>query len=187
MASEAPLEKTDAGLAPGGEGWFVVNARDARWRERPGQGFSLALTGSTDYEAETFFTKLGVNLAILGPGEPISIYHWENEQEGLLVLYGEAVLLVEGEERPLKQWDYFHSPPGCKHTIVGAGNGPCAVLAVGSRQFMATDDWGGYSADPLAERYGVSPAADTSDSVAAYARFGETTFTRYRDGWLPEE
>jgi len=187
MAPEAQLVDTDAGLAPGGTGWFVVNARDARWRERPGRGFSLALTGSTDYEAETFFTQLGVNIAVLGPGEPIAMYHWENDQEGLLILYGEALLLVEGEERTLKQWDYFHSPPGAKHTIIGAGNGPCAVLAVGSRQFMATDDWGAYSADEIAQRHGVSPKQDTSESGGDDTRYGETTFTRYREGWLPEE
>ena len=187
MVPEAPLEQTDEGLAPVGEGWFVMNAREARWRERPGRGFSLALTGSTDYEAETFFTKLGVNLSILNPGEPIGIYHWETDQEGFLVLYGEALLLVEGEERTLRQWDYMHCPPGTKHTIIGAGDGPCAVLLMGSRQFMATDEWGGYSVDPLAQRHGVAPEGETPDFEAAHARFGATTFTRYREGWLPEE
>jgi uncharacterized cupin superfamily protein len=187
MVPEAPLEQTDAGLAPTGEGWFVVNARDARWRERPGRGFSLALTGSTDFEAETFFKQLGVNLAILSPGEPISIYHWETDQEGFLVLYGEALLLVEGQERTLRQWDYVHSPPGTNHAVIGAGDGPCAVLALGSRQFMATDEWGGYSTDELARRHGVGAEEDTPDPEAAYARFRETTFTPYREGWLPDE
>src|SRR4051794_6060610 len=128
MAPEAPLEETDAGLAPGGEGWFVMNARDARWRERPGRGHMVAFTGFTDEEAETLFPQLGVNLAVLEPGEPIGMYHWETDQEGFLILYGEALLLVEGEERPLKRWDYFHCPAGVKHMILGAGNGPCAVL-----------------------------------------------------------
>jgi glyoxylate utilization-related uncharacterized protein len=27
------------------------------------------------------------------------------------VLYGEALLLVEGQERPLRQWDFVHCPP----------------------------------------------------------------------------
>ena len=187
MVPEAPLEQTDDGLAPAGEGWFVMNARDARWREKPGRGFNLALTGSTDYEAETFFTQLGVNLAVLNPGEPIAMYHWEADQEGFLMLYGEALLLVEGEERALRQWDYVHCPPGTNHTILGAGDGPCAVLALGSRQFMASDDWGGYAADELAQKHGVGVEADTPDPDLAYARFADPTFTRYREGWLPGE
>ena len=28
---EAPLEDSGAGLAPTGEGWFVVNVRDTKW------------------------------------------------------------------------------------------------------------------------------------------------------------
>jgi uncharacterized cupin superfamily protein len=187
MASEAPLEQTDEGLKPTGEGWFVVNARDARWRKKPGRGYSLALTGSTDHEAETFFPQLGVNIAVLAPGEPLSLYHWENETEGFLVLYGEALLGIEGEERPLRQWDFVHCPPRTKHVIVGAGDAPCAILAVGTREFMGRDDWGGYSADPLADRYGIGLEEDSDDAEDAYARFGETTFTRYREGWLPEQ
>ena len=31
MAPEAPLEPSDDGLVPKGEGWFVLNARDAHW------------------------------------------------------------------------------------------------------------------------------------------------------------
>src|SRR4051794_31316723 len=183
---EAPLEETPEGLAPTGEGWFVVNARAARWRERPGRGFSLALTGSTDHEAETFFPMLGVNLAVLSPGDRLSMYHWENDAEGLLILNGEALLVVEGEERAMKQWDYLHSPPGTKHAIVGAGDGPCAVLAIGTRQSMTSDGdgWGGYAAHAVAERHGVS-ATETPDAGEAYYDFGETRFTRYRDGWLP--
>jgi hypothetical protein len=99
MVPEAPLQRTEAGLVPAGEGWFVLNAREARWRRRGGRGMSLAFTGSTDFEAETYFPQLGVNLAILGPGEPIGMYHWEADQEAFLVLSGEALLIVEGQEK----------------------------------------------------------------------------------------
>lgn len=187
MVPEARLEQTEAGLAPASDGWFVVNARDARWREKPGRGFSLALTGSTDFEAENFFKQLGVNIAVLAPGEPLGMYHWENDQEAFLVLYGEPLLLIEGEERPLRQWDFVHFPPGTKHMVVGAGDGPSAVLAVGSREFMETDEWGGYSADPIADKHGCGVEEDTPDADVAYARFGDTTFTPYREGWLPDK
>jgi glyoxylate utilization-related uncharacterized protein len=110
VVSEAELEKTEAGLMPAGPGWFVVNARDARWFRRPGRD-SLPLTGSDEYEAETYFPMLGMSIQVLEPGAPNSMYHWETEQEDFVVLSGEALLIVEGEERRLQQWDFVHCPP----------------------------------------------------------------------------
>lgn len=125
VAAEAKLEQTDAGLVPRSPGWFVLNARDARWNEKPGQGFSLPLTGDDEYEAETFFPMLGMAIRVVNPGEPTTTYHWETEQEDFLVLAGEAVLIVEGQERRLKQRDFVHCPPETKHAFAGAGDGPC--------------------------------------------------------------
>ncbi len=71
------------------------------------------------------------------------MYHWEADQEDFLVVSGEALLIVEGEERPLRQWDFVHCPPGTKHTILGAGDGPCIVVAVGAREHQDGPDWGG--------------------------------------------
>jgi hypothetical protein len=99
MIPEASIEKTEAGLRPAGAGWFVLSAREARWNRRPGRGYSLNFTGSTDAEAETYFAQLGVNLVVLEPGQPNAMYHWETEQEDFLVLYGEALLISEGQER----------------------------------------------------------------------------------------
>src|SRR5213596_1294581 len=113
-------------LVAAGEGWFVLNAREARWRHREGRGDSLPFEGATD------FPQVGINLFVLGPGEPIGMYHWEADQEDFLLLSGEALLLVEGQERPLRPWDFVHCPPKTNHMIVGAGAGPCVVLAVGA-------------------------------------------------------
>ena len=177
MVPEAPLERRDEGLVPGGEGWFVLNAREARWRDRPQRGYSLPFEGPLD------FPQVGIVLFVLGPGEPIGMYHWEANQEDFLVLSGEALLLVEGEERPLRQWDFVHCPRDTKHIIVGAGSGPCAVLAVGAR---AEQDgpWGGYPVDEVALRHGAGVERETSDADEAYARFPEPTFVPY-GGWLP--
>jgi uncharacterized cupin superfamily protein len=185
MTHEATLEQTEAGLVPAGAGWFVLNARDARWRHREGRGDSVAFTGTTAAEAETNFPQLGVQLAVLGPGQPIGMYHWEADQEGFLVLYGEALLLIEGQERPLRQWDFVHCPAGTKHMIVGAGDGPCAILATGSREHMGGSDWGGYTVDEVALRHGVGVEDETTDPGVAYARFPADVPTPYRDGWLP--
>jgi uncharacterized cupin superfamily protein len=186
MVPEAELSETDAGLVPASTGWFVMNARDARWFEKPGQGFSLPLTGVDEYEAETFFPMLGMAIRVVNPGEPTTTYHWETEQEDFLVLAGEGILLVEGEERPVRQWDFVHCPPETKHAVVGAGDGPCVLLCASSRQFQKDGPWGWYCVDETAARYNASPPEDTQDVSVAYERFAPSQETRYRPGLLPE-
>jgi uncharacterized cupin superfamily protein len=184
MVPEAPLEDTGAGLVPTGHGWFVMNARDARWIRRPERGHNLPFTGWTEHEAETYFPQLGMALIVLGPGEPIGNYHWEADQEDFIVLSGEALLLIEGEERALRQWDFVHCPPRAEHMIVGAGDG-CVVLATSSRENQAGDEWGAYTVNEVALRHGAGVEEETSDTDVAYARFPDPEPTRYQDGWLP--
>ena len=181
---EAPPRLTDEGLVAEGGGWFVLNAREARWHERPGRR-SISFTGRSEWEADTYFPMLGVNLAVLEPGEPNSMYHWETETEAFLVLSGEALLIVEGQERPLRQWDFVHCPPGMNHDILGAGDTRCVVLAVGAREHQDGPDWGGYPVHETAIRHGAGVEEETSDENVAYARFPESVPTRYGDGWLP--
>jgi uncharacterized cupin superfamily protein len=156
-----------------------LNARDARWFHGEGQG------ASCEFEGEPEFQQVGVFLRVLGPGEPMGIYHWEADQEGFLVLSGEALLIVEGQERPLRQWDFFHCPPGTKHTIVGVGDAPAVVLAVGAREHQWGGDWGAYTVDEAALRHGAGVEEETTDRAQAYARFAKSEPTRYREGWLP--
>lgn len=181
---EARLEDTGAGLVPVEQGWFVLNARDARWF-RWGEGRrNLPLTGVDEHEAETYFPMLGMALRILEPGTPMSAYHWETEQEDFLVLAGEALLVVEGQERALRQWDFVHCPPGASHVFVGAGAGPCLILAASSRQFQKDGPWGFYTADAVAARHGASPPETTQDGALAYRDFPPRRPCRYRPGWL---
>jgi uncharacterized cupin superfamily protein len=185
VVSEAELETTEAGLVPAGPGWFVVNARDARWFRRPGRD-SLPLTGSDEYEAETYFPMLGMSIQVLEPGAPNSMYHWETEQEDFVVLSGEALLIVEGEERRLQQWDFVHCPPETRHVFVGAGDRPCVLLAASSRQFQADGPWGYYTVDEAARRHGACPDEETQDGEAAYARVPPSKPALYRAGLLPD-
>jgi uncharacterized cupin superfamily protein len=115
----------------------------------------------------------------------MGMYHWEADQEDFLVLAGEALLIVEGEERPLRQWDFVHCPAGTKHIVLGAGEGPCLALAIGAREHQAGDDWGGYTVDETARRHGVSVEQETTDATEAYAGLPRRKPTRYREGWLP--
>jgi uncharacterized cupin superfamily protein len=180
MTSEARLDQTDEGLVPAGEGWFVMGSREARWIHAEGRGARLA------FEGETPFPQVGVSLYVLEPGEPIGMYHWEADQEDFLVLSGEALLLIEGEERALRQWDFVHCPAHVKHIIVGAGDGPCTILAVGARENQRSAGWGGYTVDELALRHGAGVERATTDVREAYAKVPRRTPTRFREGWLPD-
>ncbi|HZC29737.1 MAG TPA: cupin domain-containing protein [Gaiellaceae bacterium] len=180
MVPEAPLEQTENGKVARGDGWYVLNARDATWYDRGRRG------AVCDFEAGQDWPQLGVNLFVLGPGEPMSMYHWEADQEDFLVLSGEALLIVEEEERPLRQWDFVHTPPRVSHTIVGAGSGPAVILAVGARENQGGEGWGGYPFSEVAMRHDASAERETNRGEEAYARFPRRRETPYREGWLPE-
>jgi uncharacterized cupin superfamily protein len=180
MVPESPLEPTEHGLVAQGDGWFVLNARDARWRPSEGRG-AVCL-----FEGEPEFPQVGFHLVALSPGEPMAMYHWEADQEDFLVVAGRALLIVEGEERPLRQWDFVHCPAGTKHVIVGAGDTNCLVVAVGARDQSTGPNWGGYTVDDAALRHGAGVERDTTSADEAYARFPPRTSARYREGWLPE-
>jgi uncharacterized cupin superfamily protein len=184
MVRESPLEPTEHGLVPTGKGWFVLNAREAPWYDRPGRGYYCEFEGLEGDEPD--FSQLGINVQVLGPGEPMGMYHWEADQEDFLILAGEAVAIVEGEERPLRQWDLLHCPAGTRHTIVGAGGPPCVVVAVGARAHSTGPDWGAYTVDEAALHHGAGVEHETTDRDQAYARFRRGGPTRYREGLLPE-
>jgi uncharacterized cupin superfamily protein len=180
MPNEARLEPVDDhGLIPAEDGWYVLNAKEAPWFDRGARGAVCELEGKAQFE------QIGVSVFVLGPGHPMSMYHWEADQEDFLVLSGEALLIVDGEERPLRQWDFVHCPPNVSHTIVGAGDGPSAILAVGAREHQEGEGWGAYPVDEAAVRHNASAERETNDPHEAYARFPHRQPTRYRDGWLP--
>ena len=184
MTPEAKLDKTEHGLAPTGDGWYVLNMRDAEWRHADGRGAVCVV--SDDFEGwRREPDQLGVNPFVLEPGEAMAMYHWEADQEDFLVLSGEALLIVEGEERRLRAWDFVHSPPGTGHVIVGAGTGPCLVIAVGSRAHDGERDSLGFTPAEVAKRYGASVDEETMDGGVAYASVPPRVPTAYRAGWLP--
>jgi uncharacterized cupin superfamily protein len=94
----------------------------------------------------------GVNVQVMQPGQPSCRYHSEPMQEDFLVLRGRCIAIVDGEERPLRKWDFLHCPAGTEHVFVGTGEGPCAVLMIGSRREGACH----YTVNAVAARYGAS-------------------------------
>jgi uncharacterized cupin superfamily protein len=173
VVQEARLKSTDGGLAPEGDGWFVVNAREAKWLDGEFGAY-------TRFEGDARFPRLGFNIGVLAPGQPACMYHGEDEQEDFLVLAGECLLLVEGEERRLRQWDFVHCPPWTEHVFLGAGEGPCALLAVGTR----SDGGVIYPRSEVALRHQAGVERETPEPGEAYATVKPDVEARYRDGWL---
>ncbi len=166
---EAQLKDSGSGLAPATEGWFVVNVRDAEWWFADSRG--AACNFESEYgEPAVEFAQLGINVTVLGPGQT-GLYHAESSQEAFLILSGECRLLVEGEERLLGAWDFFHSPPWTEHAFVGAGDGPCVILMAGARRPVTqSEEWRvRYPVSELAARYGASVEEETTDPAQAYA------------------
>ena len=166
---EAQLEDSGSGVAPVTDGWFVVNVRDAEWFFAESRGARCAF--ENEYrEPPVEFPQLGINVTVLESGQR-TLYHAESNQEAFLVLSGECRLLVEGEERLLQPWDFFHSPPWTEHAFVGAGDEPCVILMAGARGLATQSDESQvrYPASELAARYGASVEEETSDPAQAYA------------------
>jgi len=160
---EAELEDFGSGLTPVTPGWFVVNVRDAEWWHAETRGARCAFENEYG-DSPVEFAQVGINITVLEPGQT-SLYHAEANEEAFLVLAGECALLVEGDERRLQPWDFFHSPPWTEHAFVGAGEEPAVILMVGSRSGPEVR----YPLSELARRYGASVAAETSDWRQAYA------------------
>ncbi|MDA0181990.1 cupin domain-containing protein [Solirubrobacter phytolaccae] len=156
------MEQSEYGRVAATEGWFTVNVRDSAWVRSEYFGDACIFEGGVG------FPQIGYTLCVLQPGQPNGMYHREGNQEDFLVLQGECLLIVEGQERRLQAWDFFHSPPGCDHILVGAGDGPCLVFAIGAR---VNGDETLYVRDETALKHGAGPEQDTPDNKVAYAPF----------------
>ena len=140
--------------------WSVQNVRDTEWwvNEKFGARTMLVPHGS----------QVGARIHVLEPGKPMTLYHRESEQEGFLVIEGECLLIVEGEERRLGPWDYFHCAPGTTHSFVGAGEGQCVMVTVGRRGEGGTIL---YARDDTALRHDAGVEAETDTPSEAYEPF----------------
>jgi quercetin dioxygenase-like cupin family protein len=182
MVPEAPPRTTKNGLVVDVDGWFVLNACESRWRDEGPLGVYCT------FEGKRRFPQLGMNVNVLQPGQALGMYHRENGQEGFLVLAGACTLIVEGQERQLRAWDFFHCPPGTEHVIVGSGDAPAVVVAFGAR---GRGRGGGvvYRVSDAAARHGASVARETRNPTEAYAKahagLPRSRWVAYRDGWLP--
>ena len=174
--NEASSEETPYGRYITSDGWFVLNVADALAVQNEEKGGVTYPLEDRDHP----FANVGVRVVVLPPGHPNALYHSEGVQEGFLVLSGECTLVVEEEERPLRQWDYFHCPADTRHVIVGAGSGPCAILMLGARPDVDLR----YPVSEIAARYGASAANETGNPEEAYGDW-PGDFTPARVPWPP--
>ena len=178
---EAPLEEVGSGLAPASAGWFVVNVREAAWVQNDAFGNRCVFESSPrvlgerpDLEPQ-MFPDVGFTLAVLEPGKPTGMYHSEPMQENFLVLEGECLLLIEGEERVLRAWDFVHCPPGANHIFVGRGDKPCVIFMTGAR---SSDKTILYPHAEIARAHGAGVEHETTAPSEAYAPFPPWTLGR---------
>ncbi len=176
--AEATFDETPYGRNPAEEGWFVLNLGEALAVQNEAKGgavYPLEPQGQP-------FTAFGVNVHVVWPGEPTAMYHSEGTREAFLVLSGECTLIVEEQERPLRQWDFFHCPAGTRHIFVGAGEGPCSILMIGGRP----DEPLLYPVGEVAAKYGASVAQETPNPDEAYVDW-PGDFVPARLPWPPAE
>jgi uncharacterized cupin superfamily protein len=155
---------------------FVLNLADARARSHPRRASIVELEPE-----DGRFPEIGINVRVLEPGQPSGRYHSEPVQEDFLVLHGECLLIRDGEQRRLHQWDFVHCPARAAHVFVGAGEGSCAVLMIGSRRVEGTH----YPVSELAASYDASVKADTDDGAEAYADWRSESWQRGVRAWPP--
>ena len=176
MVDEARLEDTGSGLTPASDGWFVLNVAEAAWLSN--EAFGAAAV----FENDDRSWDVGFTLGVIWPGKPSAMYHRESNQEDFLVLSGECLLLIEGEERPLKAWDFVHCPPETEHIFVGAGDGPCVIFMTGSR---SNEHRLVYPRSEVALRHGAGVEAEVHSGKAAYAAYPNWKPERPDFGGLP--
>lgn len=174
---EARLVERDGGLVPEGPGWFVLNTREARWQVSERFGRAAKFEGD-----DAPFAQVGMNVRVVDPGQPACLYHGEEGEEHFLVVAGECLLLIEGQERPLRQWDFVHCPPWVEHVLVGAGSGPCVLVAVGGRPSHRVH----YPAGGVAAGHGAAAEADTDDPAEAYGPWRKRPGFSYTPGDLSD-
>jgi uncharacterized cupin superfamily protein len=162
VTERAKLRRTETGLVAEGDGWYAAGLRDLSWETLPGGGAWCVFEGA----GASVPNQLGIGVHVLWPGDTPGAYHAESDQEGFLVLDGSCLLVVEGSERVLRQWDYFHCPAGTRHITVGAGDGPCALLMVGAR---SPDKSILYPVDAVAARHGASVERESTSPREVYA------------------
>jgi mannose-6-phosphate isomerase-like protein (cupin superfamily) len=158
---EAQLEQTEHGLVYKGDGWFVVNAEDVRWRESEGAG------RGTNWESdEEDFLVLSGTATLIVEGRERPLRRWD---------------FVHCP--PHTEHTIVGGPEGCVVLGVGSRERHTEVGPDGERRGKEGES--AYTVDETAIRYGAGIEPGTPQDQA-YSRFPPRRFVRY-GGWLEQE
>lgn len=89
-------------------------------------------------------TQMGASHVVLEPGAWSSLRHWhDGEDEMVVMLAGEALLVDDDGEHPMRAGDVAAFPAGSPngHHLRNTGTGPCVFVAIGAGPARG----GGYS------------------------------------------
>jgi uncharacterized cupin superfamily protein len=169
---EAKLVQSPEGITPQGDGWYILNAKDARWSKNEKFGQSCG------FEGDKRFSQYGFNIHIIKPDQPSCHYHGEDDQEDFLVLKGQCKLIIEGQERLLKEWDFLHCPKWARHVFVGTGTEPCVIVMTGGRAGHGVT----YPVNDLVKKYDACPPTETNSPKESYS--DAPKWTQRKNQWL---
>ena len=158
--------------------WFTTSLSEAQAMKHPAMGMGYLFGERVPREK---FVDYGINVRVLQPDQPASLYHSESADESFLVLGGECRALVEGEWVELRQWDFLHCPADTLHLIVGAGDGPSWVMMIGGR---VNDGKLRFPVSEEAAKYGASVERETTDGADAWSQVG-WSFEDFEPAELP--
>jgi uncharacterized cupin superfamily protein len=113
----------------------------------------------------------------LAPGRSSCPYHYEYEEEWLLVVDGSVVVRTPDGEGTLTRGDLVCFPPGPAgaHKIMNKSNAPARTLAFSSSRVPAV------SVYPDSNKIGVWPGDETNELV--FRRHTAVAWSDGEDGW----
>lgn len=143
---------------------------------------------SVNIFSETFEGRLDVSQALgsaatamfvydVAPGEGSSPYHYEYEEEWLLVVDGTLVLRAPDGEHTLQRGDLVHFPPGPDgaHKIMNRGDAPARTLVFSSARVPAV------SVYPDSDKIGVWSGNEVDELI--FERGSAVPWSHGEDGW----
>lgn len=113
----------------------------------------------------------------LGPGESSSPYHYEYEEEWLLVVDGTVVLRVPDGEHTLERGDLVCFPPGPAgaHKVMNRSESPARTLLFSSAGVPAV------SVYPDSDKIGVWPGNEADELI--FRRGSAVPWSDGEEGW----
>ena len=113
----------------------------------------------------------------LDPGRSSSPYHYEYEEEWLLVVDGTLVLRVPDGEHTLQRGDLVHFPPGPEgaHKVMNRSEAPARTLMFSSSRVPAV------SVYPDSDKIGVWSGNESDDLI--FKRTTAVPWSEGEDGW----